>query len=140
MYTETSSLRTLKIMLRNLNDILQYFHEFGFWPLGSSDFPRSLCFMWFWFGLEILRLVHKKAFFKISVSILFELLTSKKTAMSLIRVEKNFFEIGRAGYQKKQNFVLISKMCRTLASRSSHFLKKTIFCKIFQVPKHSVFL
>ncbi len=31
--------------------------------LGSSDFPRSLCFMWFWFGLEILRLVHKKVFF-----------------------------------------------------------------------------
>ena len=39
-----------------------------FWDqcrLGSSDFPRSLCFMWFWFGLEILRLVYKKAFFKI---------------------------------------------------------------------------
>ncbi len=33
--------------------------------LGPSDFPRSLCFMWFWFGLEILRLVYKKAFFKI---------------------------------------------------------------------------
>ncbi len=35
------------------------------WVLGSSDFPRSLCFMWFWFGLEILRLVYKKEFFKI---------------------------------------------------------------------------
>ncbi len=33
--------------------------------VGSSDFPRSLCFMWFWFGLEILRLVLKKAYFKI---------------------------------------------------------------------------
>ncbi len=33
--------------------------------IGSSDFPRSLCFMWFWFGLEILRLLCKKAFFKI---------------------------------------------------------------------------
>ncbi len=38
----------------------------GCW-LGSSDFPRSLCFMWFWFGLEILRLVYKKAFFKILI-------------------------------------------------------------------------
>ncbi len=28
-------------------------------------FPRSLCFMWLWFGLEILRLVYKKVFFKI---------------------------------------------------------------------------
>ncbi len=35
------------------------------YTVGSSDFPRSLCFMWFWFGLEILRQVYKKAFFKI---------------------------------------------------------------------------
>jgi hypothetical protein len=60
--------------------------------VGSSDFPRSLCFMWFWFGLEILRPVYKKRFFKYwSVSILFELLTFKKTTPSLIRVVKNFF-------------------------------------------------
>ncbi len=39
-----------------------------------------------------------------------DLLTSKKIASSLIRVEKNFFKIGRKGYQKKQNFVLISKL------------------------------
>jgi hypothetical protein len=50
------------------------------------------------------------------VSILFDLLTSKKTAPSFIGVEKNFFEIGRKGYQKKLNFALISKMCRTFAS------------------------
>jgi hypothetical protein len=36
---------------------------------------------------------------------------SKKVASPL---EKNFFEIGRAGYQKKRNFALISKMCRSL--------------------------
>ncbi len=30
--------------------------------LESSDFPRSLCFKWSWFGLEILRLVYKKVF------------------------------------------------------------------------------
>jgi hypothetical protein len=70
-------------------------------PLGSSDFPRSLCFMWFWFGLEILRLVYEKRFLKYwTVSILFDLfLTSEKTALSLIRVEKkNYLEIGRKGY------------------------------------------
>jgi hypothetical protein len=49
----------------------------------------------FSFGLEILRLVYKKAFFKILIGfyiqyILFELLTSKKTAPSLIRVLKKF--------------------------------------------------
>jgi hypothetical protein len=54
----------------------------------------------------------------------------------------NFFKIGCAGYQKKRNFALISRICRTLASRSSQrfLLRKTIFCKIFQVPKNSVCL
>ncbi len=42
----------------------------SFWEQGAVHsrvqwFPRSLCFMWFWFGLEILRQVYKKAFFKI---------------------------------------------------------------------------
>jgi hypothetical protein len=31
LYTKTSALRTLKIMLRNLNEIVLYVHEFGFW-------------------------------------------------------------------------------------------------------------
>jgi hypothetical protein len=31
-----------------------------------------------------------------------------------MRVEKNVFEIGRIEYQKKQNFMLISEMCRSL--------------------------
>jgi hypothetical protein len=67
--------------------------------------------MCFWFGLEILRLVYKKVFFKI---FLFDLLSSKKVTPPLIRVEKNFFKTERTGYQKKQNFALISKMCRSL--------------------------
>ncbi len=85
--------------------------------LGSSDFPKSLCFMWFWFGLEILRLVYKKAFLKIFYSILFELLTLK-------RQHRPFEEL-------KKNLALISKMCRTLVSRSSQrfFLRKTMFSK-----------
>jgi hypothetical protein len=54
---------------------------------------------------------------------------SKKTAQPLIRVEKNFFEIGRAGYQKKRNFALISKMCRSLkfGKRDKIFYRKTEF-------------
>ncbi len=76
------------------------------------------------------------------VSIFFDFLTSKITAPSLIRVgEKNFFIIGRKRYQKKRNFALISKMCRTFASRSyqkNNFLRKfskslkiQFFCKNF---------
>ncbi len=97
----------------------------GCW-LGSSDFPRSLCFMWFWFGLEILRLVYKKAFFKILIG--FYLIWAFNFQKKIKELNKNFFKIGHAGYQKKRNFVLISKMCRTLASRSSQrfFLIKTI--------------
>ena len=112
--------------------------------VGSSDFPRSLCFVWFWFNLEILRLVYKKAFFKILIGfyLIWTLNFQKNSTIPYKSWKKNFFEIGRAGYQKKRNFALIAKMCRTLASRSSQrfFLRKTIFCKIFQVPKNSVFL
>jgi hypothetical protein len=45
----------------------------------------------------------------------------------LIRVEKNFFKIGRAGYQKNRNFVLIPKMCRSLefGKRDKLFYRKT---------------
>ncbi len=112
--------------------------------VGSSDFPRSLCFMWFWFGLETLRLVYKKAFFKIlnGFSLIWPFNFQKNSTVHYtVRVEKNFYKIGRKGYQKKQNFALISKMSRNLASRSSQrfFLRKTIFCKIFQVPKNLVF-
>ncbi len=38
----------------------------------------------------------------------------KKVAPPLIRVERNFFKIIFKGYQKKWNFALISKMCRSL--------------------------
>jgi hypothetical protein len=44
-------------------------------------------------------------------------------------VEKNFFEIGRAGYQKKRNFALFSKMCRSLefGKREKNFTEKLNF-------------
>jgi hypothetical protein len=38
----------------------------------------------------------------------------EKVAPPFLRVDKYFFKIGRAGYQKKRNFALISKMCRSL--------------------------
>ncbi len=54
--------------------------------------------MWFWFGLKILRLVNKKRFLKYwSVSILFELITSKKTAPSLISSKLAVQGIKRSG-------------------------------------------
>jgi hypothetical protein len=48
-------------------------------------------------------------------------------------LKKNFFEIGRAGYHKKWNFGLISKMCRSLefGKREKNFYRKTAFLGIF---------
>jgi hypothetical protein len=44
-------------------------------------------------------------------------------------LKKDFFEIGRAGYQKKLNFALISKMRRSLefGKREKIFNTKTEF-------------
>ncbi len=111
-------------------------------PEGASDFPTSLCFMWFWFGLEILRLVYKKEFINILNGFyLIWAFNLKKQHPPLSELRKNFFKIGRKGYQKKRNFALISKMCRTLASRSSQkiFFRKTIFCKLSKSLKIQFF-
>jgi hypothetical protein len=44
-------------------------------------------------------------------------------------LKKNFFEIGREGYQKKRNFELISKMWRSLefGKREKNLQKNLIF-------------
>ena len=68
-------------------------------------FRNSICFMCFWFGREILRLVYKKVFLKYwTVSILFELLSFGKSSTAPYKSwKKNVCKIGRAGYQKKRN-------------------------------------
>ena len=56
-YVSTSTLAHLhltyrrKIRLREVNAKCRHLQILTC-ALGSSDFPRSLCFMWFWFGLE----------------------------------------------------------------------------------------
>jgi hypothetical protein len=97
--------------------------------------------MCFWFGLEIPRLVYKKVFFKILNERFQSYLTfypPKKEAPSLIRVEKNF-EIRRTGYQRKLNFVLISKMCRSLkfGKRKKIIYRKTGFVGTFRAKPKS---
>ncbi len=41
----------------------------------------------------------------------------------------NFFEIGHIGYEKKRNFALISKMCKSLVfgKREKNVYRKTEF-------------
>ncbi len=50
-------------------------------------------------------------------------------------------KIGRKGFQKKRNFSLSSKMCRSLASRSFQrfVLRKRFFTKIFKCLKNQFF-
>jgi hypothetical protein len=57
-------------------------------------------------------------------------------------LKKNFFEIGCAGYQKKQNFALISKMCRSLefGKRGKKFYRKTEFLGPWKLLHKIVFL
>jgi hypothetical protein len=57
-------------------------------------------------------------------------------------LKKNFFEIGRAGYQKKRNFALISKMCGSLefCKREKHFYRKTEFLGTWKILQKIVFL
>ncbi len=50
-------------------------------------FRDSICFMCFWFGLEILRLVYKKYW---TVSILYDLLSSEKSSAAPYKSWKKF--------------------------------------------------
>ncbi len=69
--------------------------------------------MSFWLGLEILRLVYKKAFLEKSngfYCIIFDLLSSRNISIALLKSwKKNFFKIVCKMYQKKHNFALVSK-------------------------------
>ncbi len=99
--------------------------------LGSRDFPKSLCFMLFWFGLEILRLVYKKGFFKYwTVSILFYLFTSKKLGAKgnkRSRILRWFHEcVDLLGQEVSKFFfriALFTKICQCL--------KNQFFCTFF---------
>jgi EAL domain-containing protein (putative c-di-GMP-specific phosphodiesterase class I) len=98
--------------------------------------------MCFWFGL---RLVYKKKF---NVERFLTFLTFyplKKVASPLIRVEKKFFKRICEGYQKKQNFAMISKMCSSLGLLSlaegikifteTDFLRTSVFFRISRPTK-----
>ncbi len=75
-------------------------------------FRNSICFMCFWFGLEILRLVYKKAFFEIlnSFYLIWPFILRKSSTNPYKSWKKISFKLGVQGYQKKWNFALISKM------------------------------
>ncbi len=78
-------------------------------------FRNSICFMCFWFGLEILRLVYKKAYFEIlnSFYLTWPFILQESTP-PLIRVEKKCLQHWAYRVSKKRNFALISKMCRSV--------------------------
>ncbi len=112
--------------------------------LGSSDFPtpRSLCFRWLWFGLEILRLVYKKRFLKYwTVSILFDLLTSNKIAPSHIRAEKNSSKLGAKGIKRSRILCWFQKCVELFRQEvpKDFFSEKCSFEKLFKPLKNQFF-
>jgi hypothetical protein len=54
-------------------------------------------------------------------------------------LKKNFFKIGHAGYQKKRNFVLILKLCRSIefGKREKNFDRKNEFFGTFAKNRFS---
>ncbi len=90
------------------------------WWVGSSDFPWTLCFMWFWFGLEILRLVNKKAFFKIfnSFYLIWPFHFQKYSIVQYKSWNKFSSKLGAKGIKRSGILRWFQKMCRILASRS----------------------
>ncbi len=69
-------------------------------------FRNSICFMCFWFGLQILRLVYKKVFFEISNSFyLIWPFILRKIAPPLLRDEKkNSSKLGVRGIKNSASF------------------------------------
>ncbi len=75
------------------------------------------------------------------VSVLCDLLTSKKIAPSLIRVEKIFFKIEHKGYQKKQILRWFKKCVELLRQEVPKDLlsENRFLAKFSQVPKNQFF-
>ncbi len=111
--------------------------------VGSSDFPRSLCFMWFWFGVEILGLVYKKAFFKILIGfyLIWAFNFQKNSTVPNKSWKKISSKLGVQGI-KRSGILRWFQICVELLRQEvpkDFFLRKTIFkslkiqffCKFF---------
>ncbi len=89
--------------------------------------------MCFWFGLEMLRLVYKKAFLKYWTityyCILFDLLSSEKSSIALYKSFKKFLQNWAYRVSKEAKFCPDFKMCKSLkfGEREERFLQKTDF-------------
>ncbi len=111
------------ISKRRFHIRVQWFWHF-FW--------NSICFMCFWFGLEILRLVLKKVFFEIwIVSILFDLLSSEKSCTAPYKSwkKKNSSKLGIQGI-KRSGILRWFKKCAEvscLAKGKTNFTEKLNF-------------
>ncbi len=111
--------------------------------LGSSDFPKSLCFMWFLFGHEILRLFI--IFFKYwTVSVLFDILSSKNSTAPY-KSWKNSLKLSTISKQvlfcadfKKVQLLLRLEVCKDFSHKNDFLLNFLRPYKFF--CKHPLFL
>jgi hypothetical protein len=122
-------------------------HRKTYCGVGSSDFPRSLCFMWFWFGLEILRLVCKKAFFKIlnGFYLIWAFNFQKNSTVPYKSWKKISSKLGAKGIKRSEILRWFQKCVelmrqevpkdffseKWICAKFSESLKIQFFCKIF---------
>ncbi len=100
--------------------------------------------MWFWLGLEILRLVYKKRFFLILISfyLIWAFNYQKHSTITYKSWKKISSKLGVQGIKRSGILRWFTKFVELLRQEVSKdfFSEKSFFWKIFQVPKNSVFL
>ncbi len=115
--------------------ILLYSRVQWFW-----NFVRnSICFMCFWFGLEILRLVYKNRFLKYwMASILFDLLSSEKSSTAPHKSWKKISsKLGIQGIKRSGILHWFQKCEEVLCSaKGKKIYRKTEFWRTFFAKNH----
>ena len=98
--------------------------------------------MWFWFGLEILRRVYKKAFFEIMIGFyLIWAFNFQKNSTILIRVEKKFLQLGMQGIKRSEILCWFQKCVELLRLEvpKDFFSEKQFFAKFSKSLKIQFF-
>ncbi len=101
-------------------------------------FINSICFMCFWFGLEILRLVYKKAYFEIlnSFYLTWPFILQESTP-PLIRVEKMSSILGVQGIKKAEFCADFKNVQKSWVWQKGKLFVNTKFC-FFWYPLHPI--
>ncbi len=106
-------------------------------------FRNSICFMCFWFGLEILRLVYKKVFFEIlnGFYLIWPFILRKKQHRPVKELKKNSSKLGVQGI-KRSGILRWFQNCAEVSSlaKGKKIYRKTEFFGNWKILQKIVFL